>query len=1108
MHPSKNSYSLVAVLVLLLNIFVSMPAAAQVAGAIITGTVTDSSGSAIPNARVSIKNRATDGTRVVVANADGFYTAPNLLPGEYQVTASTPGFETQVTNVTLTVGADLVLNLAMRVGSLTEKIEITDAPPTIELGSSALTDVVNAAAVRELPLNGRSWTDLALLQPGTAAIETQIAANTGSGRGNRGFGAQMSISGARPQQNNYRLDGVSINDYANGGPGSVLGVNLGVDAIQEFSVSTSNYSAEYGKTSGGVVNATTRAGSNQFHGDAYEFLRNSALDARNFFDKAAIPPFKRNQFGVAAGGPLRRDRTFIFGDYEGIRQSLGTTNDITVPSNDAWSGIICSFNKATNQKTCPATPITVNPAILKYRGLFPSPNGAISPDGNSGHYVFASQYIVNENYFTIRADHKLSEKDSLFGTYMFDNAPFSLPDAYNNVQQSSKTRRQAVILEESHLFSASFLNSFRFGLNRQAVNNNQSVAALNPLAADTSLAAMPGRTAASFIEPDITTMLGGEGGAPTYFFHFTTYQAYDDAFLTRGLHSLKFGGVVERIQDNILALSNPNGQFRFANMTALMTNVPKRFQAGFANTLSPRGLRQTLYGAYLQDDWRWRSNLTLNLGIRYEMTTVPTEVQGKLTTLRQLTDAAPHLGDPYFTNPTLHNFEPRVGFAWDPFRKGKTSVRGGFGMYDVLPLPYEFEILSALSAPFFQVGATGAAKVGMTPAQIVPLLGPFSLGQAYIEPQPHRNYVMQWNLNIQHQLAKDLTLSVSYVGSRGVHQPFRSDDVDIVLPTATSQGYLWPCDPTKANAFSPCQATLGTRLNTNAGTIRAIWWGSNSFYDALQTEITKRMSHGFQVKGAFTWGKSIDNNSAVIAGDQYANSIPSMHWFDLRLSRGPSDFNLGKVFVVNAIWEVPGMKAEAPLAWTTKGWELGAIYKLSDGVPFTPLLGGDPSGINSTDPWAFPDRVPGCNPMNAKYKHDAQLDYVNLGCFTLPKATAANAAQCQPFGAYASTPAPIAGTCANLRGNAGRNIMAGPGLSNLDFSVFKNNHISRISETFNVQFRAEVFNILNHANFGPPNVTNQQLFDSNGNQTGAAGVLTSPTVTTSRQLQFALKFIW
>ncbi len=318
---------------LALGVFAPIPLYAQVAGATLLGTVMDPTGAVIPNAQVSIKNTATNATRSVRTDAVGYYAAPNLLPGTYEVTVSAPGFSTAVrTGIVLTVGAQQVLNLSPQVGESTQTVQVNADIAAVQLSSSALSAVVDSTTVRELPLNGRSWTDLAALQPGVNSIQNQPAFEVGGDRGNRGFGLQATISGQRPQQNNYRLDGVSINDYANGAPGSVLGGNLGVDAIQEFSVLTSNYSAEYGKSSGGVVNALTRPGTNKFHGDIYEFLRNSALDARNFFDQGAIPSFQRNQFGAAAGGPLRKDRTFIFGDYEGLRQAKGISRVATVPS--------------------------------------------------------------------------------------------------------------------------------------------------------------------------------------------------------------------------------------------------------------------------------------------------------------------------------------------------------------------------------------------------------------------------------------------------------------------------------------------------------------------------------------------------------------------------------------------------------------------------------------------------------------------------------------------------------------------------------------------------------------------------------------------------------
>src|SRR3984893_1630160 len=331
----------------------------------ISGLITDSSGARLPGANVTIVNEDTGISRSVDTNTDGFYSVPLLQPGKYMITAKGAGFATQVrTGITLEVGAHEVLNLILQVGQMTQTVEVTAEAPTVELASSSISAVVNSTTVRELPLNGRSWTDLATLQPGISLIQTQPVQNE-----NRGYGAQLAISGARPQQNNYRLDGVSLNDYSNGGPGSVLGGNLGVDAIQEFSVLTSNYPAEYGKSSGGVVNAVTHPGTNEFHGSVYEFIRNSALDARNFFD-SSIPPFKRNQFGASAGGPIRKDRTFVFADYEGIRQSLGVTSVVTVPSVAARSGQLCSAPDLSQGNPCQPTTVTVDPQVQKYLTLF------------------------------------------------------------------------------------------------------------------------------------------------------------------------------------------------------------------------------------------------------------------------------------------------------------------------------------------------------------------------------------------------------------------------------------------------------------------------------------------------------------------------------------------------------------------------------------------------------------------------------------------------------------------------------------------------------------------------------------------------------------------
>jgi hypothetical protein len=1076
---------------------------AQVTGGTISGTVVDTTGRVIANCTIAITNADTGIARNVTTNSDGVYTAPNLTAGTYDLSFSAPGFKTDIRKgIALTVGASTTLDLTMQVGTTIETIQVQTEAPAVQLTTSDIGAVVNATTVRELPLNGRSWTDLAALQPGVDTIHTQPDFSAGTDRGNRGFGQQLTISGARPQQNNYRLDGVSINDYANGSPGSVLGGSLGVDAIQEFSVLTSNYSAEYGKTSGGVVNAITRSGTNQFHGSAYEFLRNAALDARNYFDVGNIPPFKRNQFGGSIGGPIIKSRTFFFADFEAIRQSKGLTSTTFVPSENARNGLLCQTPQPTD--TCTPHTVIIDPSAAAYLTFYhpPNPNSDPLGNGDTAIYSFAGQQIVNENFFTTRIDHTFSPNDALFGTYLFDRTPYSSPDGTNNVLYETKTSRQIFALEETHTFAANFVNSVRIGWNHEAVNNNQNSTAINPDATRTDLGSFPGRAAAQVLVGGLTDFTGGVGGSPTYLYHWNTGQIYDDAFFTKGTHAIRFGIALERQMLNQVADTDPNGIWNFGSLDDFFGNTPGKFQGGLHSTLSPRNLRQTIFGAYLQDDWRMRSNLTLNLGLRYEMSTVPTETAGKLANLRNITDATPHLGDPFFNNPTLKNLEPRVGFAWDPFNNGKTAIRGGVGMFDVLPLLYQFILLTNQASPFFQY------TIIKDPFGFCECSAPFfSLGgksdfpanrlrTTFVEPNPKRNYVMQWNLNVQQQLTPTLSAMVAYVGSRGIHQPFRVDDANLALPTKTQFGYLWPVD--------------AQILNDNFGSIRGMFYNGHSYFNALETQVAKRMSHGVQMQGTFTWGKSMDTSSATVAGDSFGNSISSLHYFDPRLSRALSDFNVGRTLVINGTWELPRPKSTSQLAQNfLGGWQLGLIFTASDGVPVTPTwgTGDDPALTQSGDDWAFPNRLggPGCKSLVNTGNPNG---YIKVDCFAIPTVSDQAFWQANCFhNPDDPTIAPFP-QCFNLRGNAGRNIINGPGVTELDFSVFKNNYIKKISERFNIQFRAEIFNILNHANFAPPTTpTNTDIFNSSGDLQATAGVLTK-TTTTAREIQFAIKVIF
>jgi carboxypeptidase family protein/TonB-dependent receptor-like protein len=1115
----------VATLVLLF-IF-CLPANAQVAGGSIAGTVTAESGASMPDVRISVKDLSTGLTRTAATNTAGLYSVSDLPPGNFEMTVSASGFTTQEwTSISVTAGVERVLNVIMRAGDPQQVVRVVAPPALVSEPCPAVCGSASASTVRDTPLNGRDWAALATLQAGVSSVQNGSA--TGGGNADRGFGAAVSVSGSRPDQNSYRLDGISINDYANGAPGSVLGDNLGIDAVEQVSVLGSNYPAGYGRTSGGVINVVTRSGKDAFHGSLYEFLRNSALDARNFFDGPVIPPFKRNQFGGSGGLPIQKDRTFIFGDYEGLRQSLGVTTVDRVPSVAARNGQLSTGA------------VSVDPAVASFLAAFyPLPNGQLSQNGDTGIFSFAAQEVTTENYFTIRFDHKFSDSDSFYATYMRDASKTVQPGTFGELFSDVISSRQVATLHEQHIFSTNFLNVAQVGFNRAVAIIGQVTSVLNSNMSDPTFAFVPGGFAGRIESiPGVTDFQGAPTAqnllpsARSVFWN--SFQADDDAVLTHGRHTLQFGGEVERMQDNILSTGNVNGAFRFDSLAQFLTNQPARFAGNVSVDLPEIGIRETRIGAYLQDDIRLKKTLTLNAGVRYEMLTVPTESHGLTAVLRNLNDKIPVCGvanagcngiGPLFANSTLRNFEPRLGFAWNP-QGGKTLLRGGFGIFDVLPLPYEFSLTFERAIPFVHTIVGVDLPAGSFPTSAYQQLsGETTAGSAYYaDPTPKRNYVMQWNLSVARELSSTLALTVGYVGSRGVHQPYRMDNIDMVLPTLTPVGYLWP-DPNTAPLATVTPATCADgsaptpsgcpwpKINSNFGRIGGTLWQANSFYHAMQVDVAKRVSHGVQFHGAYTFGKSIDTLSATEADDAFPNGLFNQLFFNQRTSRGLSDFNVAHTAVVSFTWELPGPRTNSKfLGWTLGGWQLGGLYKVSTGQPFTPILGGDPLGTRLDETGELPNIVAGCNPVDPNFKKNpAGPIYINPSCFTLPTVsqTSPLASQCADFpGAPHIQPALPAGTqyCANLRGNLGRNAVIGPGVSKLDFSVFKNNHIKRISESFNAQFRAEVFNILNRANFGSP-TDNLAMFDESGQGIQSAGLLTS-TQTTSRQVQFALKLIW
>jgi outer membrane receptor protein involved in Fe transport len=1098
-----------SVLLLALFVFDSRPVLAQGTAATLTGVVSDPSGAPVPNARVAIENVDTGIVSSTTTDAKGFYSVTNLQPGTYDVTTVATGFSTTAhSGIALTVGATQQLNISLHVGQVKQIITVTAATPTVQLASSSISGVVDQDAVVTLPLNGRDWTLLATLQPGVNTISTQQPVSSNGVRGNRGYGNEITLSGTRPQENNYLIDGVSVVDYAASGPGNVGGYALGVDAISEFSVITANSSAEYGRTAGGIITAVTRSGANQFHGEAFGFLRSGSLDAPGFFDNGTVPPFHRDQFGGSLGGPIRRKKTFFFIDYEGFRQGQGTSSVNIVPSLTARQGLLLFPNGAFPATSNPATncvptgvanqcQVQIDPVVAQYLNFWPTPSASapVLGDGNTAQVTQTNNNVVHENFITGRIDNHFSDRDSLSGTYLYQNGFNNQPDPLNTVLFGNQSTQQVLSLQETHVFSPSFTNTARIGFNRVTAASTYTVSAINPLAAQDGLGAF-GRQAATIFAGSLTPFNGGIDGATILYDFWNSYQADDDAFLVKGDQSIRFGFSVERDQHNSRINNTGNGQFSFGSLYDFLTNQPNVF-TGSPSGFTHEGLRQTIFGLYVQDDWKIAPRLTLNLGLRYQMSTVPTAVNNQLVNLRVPTSPTPFLGSPLFSNPTLKNFEPRLGFAWDPFGTGNTAVRGAFGMFDVLPLTSEFFVMQQQSAPYALVitkSASPSLPQGSFPAGFNDATASASdLQSTWIEPNPKRDYVMIWNLNIQRQITPSISAMIGYVGNHEVHAYNRVDDYNTVIPTLTPVGVLFP---------SP--AGSGTKLNPNVGSIRAGYWTGSAVYNSLQATVTKTLSRGLQAQASYTWGKDIDTGSATDIGDPFRNSISSPYAF-WPGRRGPSDFNIAQNFVINFIWNVPTPKGwhEGVLGHTLSGWQMNGIFTILTGLPFTAVITPDPVGANSGDPWDFPDVIPGCKTTNPGH-----INYVNLSCFALPSAPAPMAAQCSPSSWPGAPAPPPAGRvyCQNLLGNEGRNSIIGPGSYTLDFSIFKNNYIRRISENFNIQMRAEFFNLTNHASFLSP-IDNQALFDSSGAPIGGAGTLDQLQVP-AREIQFGLKVIF
>jgi hypothetical protein len=1113
-----------------LFVFVCAGVYAQETAGHISGVVKDETGGVLPGVEVTARNTGTEATRTVVSDDEGRYRLPNLAPGDYELRAELAGFQTAILqNISLSVAQQAVVGVTLRVGEISEQVVVSAEVALVETTSGTVAALVDSQQISDLPLNGRDWTQLAALQEGVV-----IPQNAGrSVIGNQGI--KIIIAGALPHDNAVLLDGIDIKNQHGSTPGSTAGVMLGVDAVREFKVLTSAYTAEYGRFTGGVITAVTKSGTNELHGSLFEYHRNSALDARNFFDRdplnplerSKVPNFIRNQFGFTLGGPVVKDSTFFFGSYEGLRERLTTTAIEHFPNAAARAdenGIgIIPFSRFRGRSICSGAErvgdechIQIPDYMAPYIDLMPLPNlppDQAELDTGIGSFLYTNPEPTNEDYFVIKVDQKLSESDDFFARYTFDDADNKRINQGVRYTVFQTSRNQYVTLEEKHIFSTGLLNEVRFGFTRTVGLRDE---------VDT-----PGWEIDEkywFIPPEQvaeTPFNGGLGeltcrgcginnfgknnGVPGLK-TLNTFQTADNLIFTRGRHSLKMGGNWTRFQFNQMGTARIAGSYLYDNIAQLMradfTTASVHFGDLEDRTKMSAGLRQNLIGFYIQDDFQFRPNLTLNLGLRYEFITSPIEVNGRLSNLQDNTPVAglpgplqPTVttGNPYFANPSLKNFSPRLAFAWDPTGSGKFSVRGGAGLFYQQILQWAYLSSVFRSTPFalrmgMEDGAHDEANCGTAATNFVGCGGifvnTFPDGLARVDKthpgvlfpnndpvsDPNQPYLIQWSLTLQREIASSTALTATYSGSHSVKNPRLADHN---RPTATFANGEWFYECDRVSRSGRCETR---RANSNFLQMKDRRWDSNSWYHSLRLGLRKRFSSGFSYQLSYQFSKSIDQGSTTVSNPSSVNTqgYRATNWLDHRIDQGPSAYNVPHVFSANWVYELPfGAGATGVVGQLIGGWSINGILNLADGPPLSITGGHDVTCDNF------------CSDVRPSLKAGGTSNPAQIG---EPTAWFGTSAVADNFEA----PAP------GHFGNIGRNSAMGPGVATLDFSIHKR---FSINEEAQVQFRAEFFNIVNRTNFGSPR---RAALSSSGGVDSRFGEITS-TNTTSRQIQLALR---
>ena len=1042
----------------LLFFLLTVPAAAQLAS--ITGVVADRSGLPVGAAVVHITNNETGLVRNLVTDDAGRYSAPGLAVGQYQVTASKDGFRSaRKTGVTLVVGQEMPIDLTLEVGEVHDTVTVESEPNQVNLSTEQVSGLVGERQIKDLPLNGRSYDGLMTLKAGVVNYSSQRSGSIGTS--NSAVGNMFAVSGRRPQENQFLLNGIEYTGASeiNVTPGGASGQLLGVEAVREFNVVTDVYGAQYGKRPGAQVSIVTASGANQVHGSVYEFLRNSALDARNFFDFGSIPQFQRNEFGGAVGGPIRKDRTFVFGNYEGFRQRLGLSDVTLVPDQNARAGYLPDAQGNLVH-------VGITPAAKALLPLWPEPNGP-SLGGGIGEAFSNPLQSIREDFGTVRLDHTFSEKDSLFGVYTIDDSADDTPTANPLSRVFEALREQVLSLQETHVFSATALNTVRAGFSRGGYYFTGSTPVNVPgfvQGAPVGAVVIGGGTALNGAS-QITLAGTNAGSNLTAVRNLFTWE--DHVNLRRGAHQLEVGVWVQRIQSNDNLAQNQFGQASFGSLASFLAGTVSTFTVVPGST--PLGWRSTEAAEYVQDSIRVTPALQLSLGLRIEHSNGMNEAHGRaanyLFDANGVIQTEPHVGDSVFTlNHGKFLPQPRAAIAWDPFGKQRTVIHAGFGMFH--------QQLDAISYRLDQNGpfnpTVSLKNVPLDGLLIVPgaaLPSGSKPTPSGIQPDSKIPTVLSYNLKIEQQLGAASAVAVGYVGSRGYHE-ILALDANLPVP-AFRDGQIY---------FAP-----GSPLaNPNVGNTTTWWSNGASSYNALQIDVNRRSSKGLQFRAVYTFSKSLDDGSAW--NSSVAANAPGFVMYPLnpRIDWGLSTYDVRHSVVINGTYELPLGRGKTFLKSVNRtwdkvigGWTLAGIGTFQSGFPFTPQLGFNPSNDGDT---RNPVR-PSWNPaFSGPVILGGPNGYFNPAAFVIP----AN-------GTY---------------GNVGRDTLIGPGSATVDLSVSKQ---AALTERVKLQFRGEFFNLLNHANFSTPNTV---VFSSAGSGASpTAGVITA-TSTNSRQVQFAMKVLF